>query len=485
MSMKNGFGIFPFLCCFIMVGELLIINDTHAFEFEAGDKVVLQNTFSGRYVRNQPILDPNEDPPRILDGTRGTFLEGPVMGKGNIYTWYEVEWETPHGKLKGYTADALDDCSYIAPAEEADKRDAIVAKLFGFDVDVVDKVTKHEYNGYGCNPNWKKNGKPVYKYGGHAGWDVKTWDNSNGKVFYSLTSGYVTIAGFTDKNENRIKDEDEEDDFHTIGVYDPDKKKTTLYLHADEVLPCIKEGLFIKKGEPLGIQGDKGSPGAIHVHIEVQPDRKWVSAEGNEDPKRETEDPIDYLYKQVTNIDCDAAEQQIKRDTSVCSKDVNWDCSVDWKDLWLVWEHIGKSAIDFPQYDVNNDRKINWNDVLDVFKEFGGRDAPQATANNSSRFTPNKTALLANYPNPFNPETWMPYQLAKASDVTVTIYAVDGIVVRTLSLGHQPIGIYQDKGRAAYWDGKNALGESVASGVYFYTLIAGDFTATRKMLIRK
>ena len=99
--------------------------------------------------------------------------------------------------------------------------------------------------------------------------------------------------------------------------------------------------------------------------------------------------------------------------------------------------------------------------------------------------TPKETALLANYPNPFNPETWIPYQLAEAADVVLTIYAVDGTVVRTLALGHQPVGIYQDRDRAVYWDGKNAVGESVASGVYFYTLTAGDFSATRKMLIRK
>ena len=98
---------------------------------------------------------------------------------------------------------------------------------------------------------------------------------------------------------------------------------------------------------------------------------------------------------------------------------------------------------------------------------------------------PERTALLANYPNPFNPETWIPYQLSKSADVTLTISAVDGQVVRELALGHQPAGIYQSRSRAAYWDGRNALGEQVASGVYFYTLSAGDFTATRKMLIRK
>ena len=103
----------------------------------------------------------------------------------------------------------------------------------------------------------------------------------------------------------------------------------------------------------------------------------------------------------------------------------------------------------------------------------------------AAALTPDTTALLANYPNPFNPETWIPYQLSKATDVTVSIYAADGNIVRTLALGYQDAGMYMNRSQAAYWDGKNALGESVASGLYFYTLTAGDFTATRKMLILK
>ena len=99
--------------------------------------------------------------------------------------------------------------------------------------------------------------------------------------------------------------------------------------------------------------------------------------------------------------------------------------------------------------------------------------------------TPTETSVLPNYPNPFNPETWIPYQLSSSADVTVHIYAINGSLARTLALGHQAAGIYQSRGRAVYWDGKNELGEPVASGVYFYTLTAGDFTATRKMLIRK
>ena len=103
----------------------------------------------------------------------------------------------------------------------------------------------------------------------------------------------------------------------------------------------------------------------------------------------------------------------------------------------------------------------------------------------SSLEVPTETRLLANYPNPFNPETWIPYQLAKPAEVTLHIYSLNGTLVRTLALGHQPAGMYQTRGRAAYWDGRNEQGEALASGVYFYRLIAADFTATRKMLIKK
>ena len=98
---------------------------------------------------------------------------------------------------------------------------------------------------------------------------------------------------------------------------------------------------------------------------------------------------------------------------------------------------------------------------------------------------PTETSLSSNYPNPFNPETWIPYQLAKPAEVTVSIHSVDGKLVRTLELGHMPAGVYHSKSRAAYWDGRNAQGERVASGVYFYTFKAGDFSATQKMVIMK
>ena len=130
------------------------------------------------------------------------------------------------------------------------------------------------------------------------------------------------------------------------------------------------------------------------------------------------------------------------------------------------------------------DKAGNWitHDFTEIVR-FEVDDAPAAPTLTVS--LPQKTELLANYPNPFNPETWIPYQLAKGAEVSLTIYAIDGYIVRRLALGHQPPGLYENRSRAAYWDGRNQFGEPVASGLYFYTLTAGDFTATRRMLILK
>ena len=196
--------------------------------------------------------------------------------------------------------------------------------------------------------------------------------------------------------------------------------------------------------------------------------------------------------------------------------DVNSDGIVNIQDLVSVAANFGETG-ETPA-DVNGDGVVNIQDLVAVATAFGETAANAPAASNltaetvqqwlsdakrrnltdatSQRgigfleqllltLTPKETALLANYPNPFNPETWIPYQLASPADVTVHIHAVDGALVRTLSLGHKAIGTYQSRSRAAYWDGKNEVGEPVASGVYFYTLTAGDFTATRKMLIRK
>ena len=200
--------------------------------------------------------------------------------------------------------------------------------------------------------------------------------------------------------------------------------------------------------------------------------------------------------------------------------DVNGDGQVNIADLVLVASNLGKTGQNAA--DVNGDGQVNIADLVLVAGTLGtSASAPSLhlqaletltatevkqwlsaaqrlnlTDMNSQRgirflqqflvaLTPKETALLPNFPNPFNPETWIPYHLAKGADITLYIYAMNGALVRTLTLGHQAAGMYQSRSRAAYWDGKNAFGEPVASGAYFYTLTAGDFTATRKMLIKK
>ena len=203
--------------------------------------------------------------------------------------------------------------------------------------------------------------------------------------------------------------------------------------------------------------------------------------------------------------------------------DVNEDGITDLIDLTLVAAALGTDDLENPRLDVNGDGTVNVSDLLLVASHLGetteaaapvivelpkhftpetlqqvlkflgtqhdGSLVSQRAIANLERLlaslTPKETLLLTNYPNPFNPETWIPYQLAKSADVTLYIHSVDGTLVRTLSLGHKGAGMYHGRSRAAYWDGKNEAGEAVASGVYFYTLTAGDFTATRKMLIRK
>ena len=201
--------------------------------------------------------------------------------------------------------------------------------------------------------------------------------------------------------------------------------------------------------------------------------------------------------------------------------DVNADNMVNIQDLVLVASNLGRTGQNAA--DVNGDSVVNIQDLVLVAGALGNAAAAPSllypdglemltsvdvrqwlseaqylylTDTTSLRgilflqhlltvLIPKETALLPNYPNPFNPETWIPYQLAKDAEVRLQIYAINGTLVRTLNLGHQAAGVYQNRSRAAYWDGRNELGEPVASAVYFYMLTAGDFTAARKMLIRK
>ena len=200
--------------------------------------------------------------------------------------------------------------------------------------------------------------------------------------------------------------------------------------------------------------------------------------------------------------------------------DVNGDGKVDNTDASLVSNAMGT---DNKKYDVNGDGTVNFFDLMLVFDN---RDAEAAAAPtivgiqlSSTQIAvieeqidlliatgdrspaamrtliylqqliatarPDKTQLLANYPNPFNPETWIPYELATDTDVRITIYNAQGVVIRTLQLGQQSAGYYTDRQRAAHWDGRNALGEQVASGIYFYQLQTDEMSSLRKMVILK
>ena len=199
---------------------------------------------------------------------------------------------------------------------------------------------------------------------------------------------------------------------------------------------------------------------------------------------------------QVSILDMILIAQQLGKKVPLHSPvDVNGDGTISILDLILVAQHLGEStAAAAPSMLAMEDIEgldptmiQAWIERAQVEND-GSLAFQQGIAYLQSLLAsliPEKTALLPNYPNPFNPETWIPYQLSEPAKVTLRIYAVNGELVRTLALGHTPAGIYQSRSRAAYWDGKNDVGEPVASGVYFYTLTAGDFTATRKMLIRK
>ena len=201
--------------------------------------------------------------------------------------------------------------------------------------------------------------------------------------------------------------------------------------------------------------------------------------------------------------------------------DVNRDGVVTIVDLVLVAQKLNQRISADEPADVNGDGVVNILDLTVVAQAIGSTSTPQAPALRTENvdaatvkawiaqaqleddgshpfkegienlqkllasLIPEETALLANYPNPFNPETWIPYQLAESAEVTLTIYGMNGEIVRRLAVGHKAAGMYQSRSRAAYWDGRNQLGEPLASGLYFYTLTAGEFTATRRMLILK
>ena len=202
--------------------------------------------------------------------------------------------------------------------------------------------------------------------------------------------------------------------------------------------------------------------------------------------------PWDVNQDGVTDIfDLIAVAKRFGQDNR--DADLNGDGTVDIFDLVLVAKNLGDSTnsaapdIGASPHLLSSKTVQSWIDMAQAADD-GSLAFGKGIANLKRLLTvlaPDKTVLLSNYPNPFNPETWIPYHLAADADVTVTIYNLQGRLVRQLDLGLQEAGYYVDKSRAAYWDGANEDGESVASGVYFYKLDAGDFTTSKRMVVAK
>ena len=216
--------------------------------------------------------------------------------------------------------------------------------------------------------------------------------------------------------------------------------------------------------------------------------------------------------------------QQTATETDNTQYDVNGDGAVNQADIDQVVQAVAFKSGDM-KYDINEDGTVNANDITAIVAAVNATDAAApavlitdidvtlldvtvlheqiavllASGDRSiaaqrtlaylqqllTMARPDETVLLANYPNPFNPETWIPYHLAESTEVTVNIYDAQGTLVRALTLGHQTAGYYTSRSRAAYWDGRNALGERVASGVYFYQLQTDAISPMRKMVILK
>ena len=305
--------------------------------------------------------------------------------------------------------------------------------------------------------------------------------------------------------------------YGSLTLNSPDKQETTMLVGSDDGVKVWLNGEVVHYNPVTRGAGDfedafpvtlKQGTNVLLVAID---NRGHGAFSGFFGFAKDTEYTVNHPDKKVT--------------IEVPAYDVNKDGITNILDLILVGQDFGKTKSTDARADVNGDGRVNISDLILVAQHLGelsgtaaapsvlvlrstGLDPTmiqtwiaQAQLENDGSLAfrqgianlqqllallfPKETALLANYPNPFNPETWIPYQLAHASDVQIGIYAINGTLVRTLDLGHQGAGIYQQRTRAAYWDGRNQLGEPVASGVYFYRLTAGDFTATRKMLIRK
>ena len=315
------------------------------------------------------------------------------------------------------------------------------------------------------------------------GWGVDLWEVETGKHINTLTELHTYDVSSVAFSPDGTIIAGAESDYassqtgpRTVHLWEVETGKhiNTLIGHADDVLSVA----FSPDGTTLA-SGSADNTVLLWDIMSVLSGHKKIAADINGDG--------------AVNIQDLVAVAAALGKPGENNADLNGDGVVNIQDLVVVAAALGEALAAPSAIRYQNTGQLTPADVQQWFLQIQQLDLKDPTTQRGILFlqyllavlTPKETTLLANYPNPFNPETWIPYQLAKSADVTLTIYDINGRVVRDLDLGHQRAGVYHSRARAAHWDGRNGQGEPVASGVYFYTLTAGDFTATRKMLIRK
>ena len=260
------------------------------------------------------------------------------------------------------------------------------------------------------------------------------------------------------------------------------------------------EGLYIREfTNGWAVYNHSGAEQVIRLHEDVVgvssrlegKEHTLPNLDGEMYFRVEVRNPSDVNGDGVVNIlDLVVVAQAIS--TGVGEGDVNGDGVVNVFDLVFVAGAIGGGGA-APSASSLDPSIISAADVERWLAGVQGLGAGDANFQRGIRFlegllavlTPKETMLLPNYPNPFNPETWIPYRLAREAEVTITIYDTKGTLVRHLALGNQAAGYYAVRGKAAYWDGRNEDGEVVASGIYVYQFRAGNYAASRRMVIMK